>query len=186
MNKTKLKAAVAKYADDYKSDPVTATEIIKSDFSEGDAEQLIEALSEPEEIPAEQPKVTLAPVPNPLDNPNTGTAPGRPTTYAVYDEFEARILKCEVLNPYTNRPETIITGWELGKKRHSKKIERHNAIYLNSYANGTNANEIFPLLVPVDSMRNGDIVSYNDWAAEQGKDLAKDINILLNPSTTKP
>lgn len=181
MNNTELKQAHDKYAADWASDKITCAEIINADLSPEDATQVIGALTNglPEDKTA--PTGTgIAPV---VAEKNTEAPVTKKTNYAVFDEFETRIQKKEVRNVMANRNDTIITGWELGKKLHSKKIEKHNAKYLNSFANGANPNENFPMLVPVDTMRNGDMIKYADWAKEQGIDPTQDINILLNPQT---
>jgi len=173
MNNTELKQAHEKYAADWASDQVTCAEIINADLTPEDAKQVIEALKNG--LPVEQPITS---------DKNTDAPVTKKTTYAVFDEFETRVQKKEVRNVMANRNDTIITGWELGKKLHSKKIEKHNAVYLNSFANGANPNENFPMLVPVDTKRNGDTIKYADWAKEQGIDPTQDLNILLNPSNS--
>jgi len=100
--------------------------------------------------------------------------------YKWFDEFEARIQKKEVRNMYTQRNETIITGWQLSVKKHPKFIEPSNALAQNAFANGADTFGIFNYLVPKDEKKSGDFITYKDWAIEQGKDLKSDINIILN------
>jgi hypothetical protein len=106
--------------------------------------------------------------------------PEKESAYKWFDEFDARIQKKEVRNPYTQRNESIITGWALEKKKHPKKIEPSLAISLNSFADGYDVLGVGNLLVPKDQFKSGDLISYESWAKDQGKDEKQDINILLS------
>jgi hypothetical protein len=103
--------------------------------------------------------------------------------YKAYDEFEARILKKTIVNPYTQQNSTFITGWELGKKLRVTSIEPGVAKDLNAFANGfdnqTGDGGRGKILLLKDQYKNGDILQYEDWAKEQELDLKKDINIIL-------
>lgn len=103
--------------------------------------------------------------------------------YKKFDEFEARILKQTKFNPYTQQNVTLITGWELGKKIRDTHIEPDLAKELNSFANGADGGMgdggKCKLLVPHGTYKNGDTVTYEAWATEQGIDLEKDTNILF-------
>ncbi len=101
--------------------------------------------------------------------------------YKWFDEFDARILKISVRNVLAGRNETIITGWELQKKKHPKFIEPRLATETNAFANGYDTLGIGPYLVLRDTMKTGDVIPYLTWATEQGKNLNEDLNILLQP-----
>jgi hypothetical protein len=157
MNHNKLKAALKKYGDLFKSDKNAAIEAINLDFSAEEAAELIAALNAPEAEPAKEHEY-----------------------YKWYDDFDARIQKREVVNQYTNTRQTIITGWSLEKKKYPKFIEPHIAVQLNSFADGYDTLGVGSMLVPKDSANPGTLITYENWALEQGRDLSKDINILLS------
>jgi len=156
MNNFKLNAAVKKYSEDFKSDPEQTKELIKVDLDEADAETVITAL---EKKPEEKKETT--------------------SNYKWYDEFDARIQKKEVRNPYTQQNNSVITGWELQKKKHHKFVEPHVAVQLNSFADGYDLSGLGNLLIPKDTMKTGDVITYETWAKEQGRDTSKDLNVLL-------
>lgn len=103
--------------------------------------------------------------------------------YKKFDEFEARILKESKMNPYTEQPATIILGWELGKMLRSTHIEPDLAKELNAFAAGFDNQSgdggKGKVLVPHGTYKNGDTLTYEVWATEQGIDLTKDKNILF-------
>jgi len=152
MNNFKLKGAVKKYSELYKTDPEATKEAILLDHEKEDAEVIIAELN---------------------------GKPVKAPSLKWYDEFDARIQKREVRNKYTLQMQTIITGWILEKKKQPKSIEPHTAVYLNSFANGYDTLGVGSLLLPKDTAKTGDMISYEDWGKEQGKDLPNDINILL-------
>jgi hypothetical protein len=210
MNNKDLKAAVEKYQEDYKSDPDTAKQIIETDLNEADAKQVIAELSKPtEKTPTvsgtsvknpdgsytiTEPNGEVTTIPAPQKQPLVNQ-PGMIATamdsitqkqanhknYKWFDEFDVRIQKVEVRNVLAGRNETIITGWELQKKKHPKFIEPHLAVTTNAFANGYDILGVGPYLVPRDTMKTGDVIPYLTWATEQGKNLAEDLNILLQP-----
>lgn len=156
MNYNKLKAAVKKYSEQFKADPEAVKEAVNLDYEKDEAEAIIKELEAP---------ATVKPATN--------------SHYQWFDEFSARIQKKEVRNPYTGRFESIITGWALEKKKYSKLIEPNLAKELNSYADGYDTMSVGDYLLPKDEYKTGDLISYEDWATIQGKDLAQDKNILL-------
>lgn len=172
MNKTETKTAAAKYADAFKTDPTATAEQIKLDFpAAGEAEAILAILNEPDKGADKKsdPKADIAK--KQANHPN----------YKWFDEFQGRIQKKSVMNQYTQREQTIITGWELTKKLHPKFIEPHIATQLNSFMNGFQGDDVGLVLVPRDKFKTGDVIPYKDWAKEQGKDFTTDLNILLIP-----
>lgn len=166
-HKTK-EAALRKFAEQFKTDPEAVKESLALDYEEADAKEILQALQVPGS-PAEKPKVKNTAV-DKADHPH----------YKWFDEFDARIQKREVINPYTTQRQTIITGWELTKRKHPKFIEPHLAKDLNAFADGFDTLGVGNLLALKGERNLGDVITYEQWATEQGKDLAKDINIILS------
>ena len=101
--------------------------------------------------------------------------------YKWFDEFESRIIKKEVINPYNpGTKAVIIVGWELGKKLAPKFIEPRGALSQNAFALGAGDDGKFKFLLLKGANQNGDLITYKEWAIAQGLDLETDINILLN------
>lgn len=176
MHHTQLKAAVKKYGEDFKNDPEQTKTVIQADHNEEDAAAIIaeihKVISSTTTVPEQPKKDTKA--------DKIAEAQANHPTMKWYDEFEVNIQKREVRNPYTQRQETIITGWELVKKKHPKFIEPNLAVSLNSFANGYDPGERGNILCLRDERKTGDVITYTEWATEQGRDLTEDINILLN------
>ena len=101
--------------------------------------------------------------------------------YKWFDEFEFYIQKANVHNRFTNRAESIITGFQLTQKRHAKFITSENAKLLNMHAAGAQLGNIGLILLPKDKHTMGETIPYKQWADEQGIDPENDINILLTP-----
>lgn len=165
MNNFKLKAAVKKYSEQYENHPLEAVEAIGLDYDKEDADEIIAGLQA---------------TPLPKSNGHSDVYDTKPSAYSWFDEFDVRIQKREVRNPLLQRNESIITGWELQKKKHPKFIEPHIAVQLNSFCDGYDVLGVAPMLITKDTKRTGDVIPYADWAKEQGKNFAEDINILLN------
>jgi hypothetical protein len=175
MNNLKLRAAIKKYGEQFVTDPESAKESIMLDYEKDEVDTIIESL-ENSKI-----NVTLADPSILMDKEIKGyEKEEKECAYKWFDEFDARIQKKEVRNPYTQRNESIITGWALEKKKHPKKIEPSLAISLNSFADGYDVLGVGNLLVPKDQFKSGDLISYESWAKDQGKDEKQDINILLS------
>lgn len=162
MNYLKKQAAVKKHSEQFKTDPGAVKEALSLDYEPDEAKEILAALSEPEKV-------------NDNEKPSLSKEHKH---YTWFDEFDAKIQKKEVRNRYTQQIDSIITGWQLEKKKHPKLIERHNATYLNSFADGYDI--VGSLLVPKDEYKTGDVLPYENWAKEQGKDLKNDKNIFLN------
>lgn len=176
MHHTQLKSAVKKYGEDFKNDPENTKLVIQADHSEEDAKEIIAELSKPVSHTVSKGNGN----PTVSNSDAVAEAQANHPHYKWFDEFEARIQKKDVMNPYTNQNNTIITGWELTKKKHPKFFEPHLAKEFNLFAIGFDTLGVGNMYIEKDTMTTGQILTYEQWAKDQGKDLSKDMNILLN------
>ena len=182
LHHMKRKEAVKKYGH-LKGDELTSALLDdENKYTEEDIAEITKAINSPSGTPQRQDKALLTQPGKKagLTTDQVKEAQDNHPHYKWYDEFESRIHKKEVLNIYTNQTHTISIGWELNKKLHPKFIEPEIAKSMNSFANGAEPSGIFKFLVLKGTKSSGDFIHYKEWAEEQGIDLKKDINILLN------
>lgn len=86
--------------------------------------------------------------------------------YNWYDRFETTVIKANVRNPYTAKMDTIITGFEFGKKGVPTKIATAQAAYFNDFVPGQDhallGKELY-MYVPRDKYKQGDKMTYRQF-----------------------
>lgn len=104
-------------------------------------------------------------------------AVAKPSRYRDFEIFLGNVIKEAVENPFNpSQPNVIIKHIDLGKKLHTTRIEPHLAREFNEFAIGQDAGQnhgdvsTAQFYFPTGERKNGDQVSYTEFAAFQRQD----------------